>query len=270
MYLQFQIILSIGLICSTSAVHKQVKYIDEWSVKNLEKAQQAFYNCTSNLNINEYIYKKKDTFDKYLDKLRGDMITRKMKRPIEMSTKILEFLSLDQSNNSEEFEKCCTTFHSNLFDVEQPMFEESGDMMMLTYLRIVKANKIMNDCLLYHGLMGQNIYDSNDLNNYMTDRLYYSSQSERSKQKIKHDQIFRKYTVKLLNDVISGTRTPNSMVIQLMNYVPDINYNQPFAKYCVAAYYTYLTTDNPILHQILQTVEQFTNETKNVKSEFLP
>ncbi|XP_050522206.1 uncharacterized protein LOC126894907 isoform X3 [Daktulosphaira vitifoliae] len=93
--LQFKYSVIQGLICSTSAVYKQVKYIDKWSVKNLEKAQRAFYNCTANLNINEYIYKKKDTFDGFLDKLRGDMIIGRMKNPIEMSTKILEYLSFD-------------------------------------------------------------------------------------------------------------------------------------------------------------------------------
>ncbi|XP_050522269.1 uncharacterized protein LOC126894933 [Daktulosphaira vitifoliae] len=144
-------------------------------------------------------------------------------------------------------------------------------MKILIYLRLVKGNQIMNDCLQHYGFLKPCVWDEDKTKGYYSNREYSPpSHSDIKRRKIESDQYFRKYTVELLNDVISGTHTPNFMVKKLMYKVPESYHDQPFAKYCVAAYYTYLVTDDPILDQILQLVEKFITETNNVKSEFLP
>ncbi|XP_050522215.1 uncharacterized protein LOC126894911 [Daktulosphaira vitifoliae] len=248
-----------GLIYSTSAeaeFHDIIKYL---SSKNLQEAQNKFYNCVVKLDINKYI--ESDTFNVYLSTLKDHIVSREI-HPNDMSTKIIEFLELDESYISEEFKSCCNIFHSNLFDVEKPKFEESVNLNILLYLRFEKAFDVMYDCL-------ENYNSIKDVDeNY---RIRYGITEpftcRRNMSTYESKKRYYKSTMENLYDVIIEAKTPNEIVNDLKNSIHSRYYEEPFAKYCAAVYYTYMVTYNSTLNEILNLVGDFMKNTNNITLE---
>ncbi|XP_050522232.1 uncharacterized protein LOC126894919 [Daktulosphaira vitifoliae] len=263
MHYGLQIILCVGLIFSTTAVlitDINIDIIKDLSFNNLQGAKNEFYKCAVNLDINAHI--KKDIFNEFLTTLKDDIIFREI-HPSETSIKILKFLNLNKFYNSEEFENCCTIFHSSLFKVEKPMFEESDDMNIVIYLRFAKSFDTMCDCLEYYNTTEKLIEDA---------RLHdkpepYSCREEYSQKK--RQQYLREYTIYYLNKVISGDITPNEMVIEIKEYLHQYIDTDPFATYCSAVYYTSLISNVDDLKNLLKDIEIFKKTDGYIKQDFL-
>ncbi|XP_050547540.1 uncharacterized protein LOC126909160, partial [Daktulosphaira vitifoliae] len=145
-YLRFQTILSIGLIVSTSAEINLDQVINYLSSKNLPKAQVAFHNCIAKLNVKGLEQTNYEEINTFLCKLRDNIISREMD-PNEMSQKLVEYLKLDKSIITKNFDNCCTDFHSRLFSLENLGKNENlKKNKNLLNLRYNQAYKILRDC----------------------------------------------------------------------------------------------------------------------------
>ncbi|XP_050547323.1 uncharacterized protein LOC126909006 [Daktulosphaira vitifoliae] len=238
MYLRFQIILSFGLIFSSSALINLAQVSNFLSSNNLPQAQNAFHNCIANLKINGFEQRNYDEINQYLSRLRDDIISRKIKLEI-MSEKIAEFLNLDISNIEEKFEECCTIFHETLFRVENVMLKESDNLEIFRRkltMRFNPAYEILQECIKKYSLVGN---DTTDLDCYSKDPS---------------GENFHDFTIRHIFDIVSGEDKPDFCISYFKNYI--FNDNVPFSRYCCAVYYTYLVLDDSTLNQDLGTSDR--------------
>ncbi|XP_050547643.1 uncharacterized protein LOC126909261 isoform X2 [Daktulosphaira vitifoliae] len=235
MYLRFQIILSFGLLLSTSADIKIDQVINYLSSKNLPQAQNAFHNCIANLNINGFEQMNYDEFNQFLSRLGDDIISREI-QPKEMSQKIIEFLKLDKSIITEKFEDCCKIFHSSLFAVEYP--EITGHLKTFRKrlnLRFYRAYKILRTCINMYSLDG---HDTSEMN------VHEGELKEDERNDV------RKCIIGDIIKMISG-KIPLDGVVRGVKFFIFGSDEIPFAEYCCAAFYTYLVLDDSMFSGLI-------------------
>ncbi|XP_050522236.1 uncharacterized protein LOC126894920 isoform X3 [Daktulosphaira vitifoliae] len=231
MYLQFQIILCIGLVFSTSANTTFNDVIDALTSKNLEMAQNKFHECVNISQINA-LQIEKENINTQLIILKNQIISGDIS-PNETSTKLLEFLELDASQNSEDLIKCCDIFHRNLFAVEQPtQTMRTGDMDGLMELKYDTAFNILKDCIKKYICFNNSVEDLHRGN----DNIFLDIDTD------EYEPNFKRATHDTLEKVFYRNILPNQFLKNITKYIHGTNYKIPFATYCTAAYYTYLIT----------------------------
>ncbi|XP_050546863.1 uncharacterized protein LOC126908644 [Daktulosphaira vitifoliae] len=241
MCLKFQIILSIGLILSTSAEINHDQVINYLSSTNLPQAQNAFHNCIANLNIKSLEKMDYNRINQFLKRMSDEIISCNI-YPEKMSEKIIEFLKLDISNIEKKFEECCTIFHSSLFAVEKPKFDIKDDLKTYKNLlesRFYQANKILDRCLSKYGT-GRN----NDGHNKYTETSILEVRAKLL------DCTFRNIDEIIFYNLspVNGVRRIKAFYLGSKKYA--------FAEYCVAVYYTYLIFNDSTFHQNLGTSDR--------------
>ncbi|XP_050522210.1 uncharacterized protein LOC126894909 isoform X2 [Daktulosphaira vitifoliae] len=196
------------------------------TLKNLSRAKTALYNCFTNNNLIDFI-KNRKSFDRFLNRLRKRILSADI-LPRNAHDEIIEFLKEDLSNFTNEIINCSTIFHSTLFEVTEPEC-----LLELSQNGKILENENVDDLVSKR-------YD------VAIDILYECYEKYRCfpgiKKKILNHKSFRESTICDLKEVISKTRTPQSLVNGVLVYIFGNNYNN-FAKYCSAAYYTLITLD---------------------------
>ncbi|XP_050522239.1 uncharacterized protein LOC126894920 isoform X6 [Daktulosphaira vitifoliae] len=229
MYLQFQIILCIGLVFSTSANTTFNDVIDALTSKNLEMAQNKFHECVNISQINA-LQIEKEKINTQLIILKNQIGSGDIS-PNETSTKLLEFLELDASQNSEHLIKCCDIFHKNLFAVEQPtQTMRTVDMDGLMELRYATAFNILKDCITQYKYLDISVEDISWVDDNSDPNLE------------DYEPGLKSATLKILKEVVDRNISPNKFISLITEYVHGSNCKKPFVTYCTAAYYTYLIT----------------------------
>ncbi|XP_050522256.1 uncharacterized protein LOC126894920 isoform X15 [Daktulosphaira vitifoliae] len=165
--------------------------------------------------------------------LKNLIIDAKIK-PDETSTKLLELLELNASQNSEHLKSCCAIFHENLFVVENPMLTMNDDIEASVYSRYTIAFNVLLNCLKK--------YDCPDIAEKDLSRGFYN----RIPNVRNGEPRLKSITKQLLEEVVYNNMTLNDFLISLQNNVYGPNCEKPFARYCIAAYYTYLNSYVPL------------------------
>ncbi|XP_050522243.1 uncharacterized protein LOC126894920 isoform X9 [Daktulosphaira vitifoliae] len=235
MYLQFQIILCIGLVFSTSANTTFNDVIDALTSKNLEMAQNKFHECVNISQINA-LQIEKENINTQLIILKNQIISGDIS-PNETSTKLLEFLELDASQNSEDLIKCCDIFHRNLFAVEQPtQTRHTVNVYNLMDSRYATALNILKYCIKKYKCFNNSMEDLY----WGNDNIVLDIDSE------DYEPNFEIATRDTLEEVIYHNIPPNEFLKTITEYVHGTECKIHFATYCTAAYYTYLITEVPL------------------------
>ncbi|XP_050522240.1 uncharacterized protein LOC126894920 isoform X7 [Daktulosphaira vitifoliae] len=241
MYLQFQIILCVGLIFSSSADTTFNDVFDALTSKNLDMAQYKFHKCVDKYQINA-LQAEKDNINTQLTTLKNKIVSGEIKLN-QTSTTILELLELDTSHNSNNLKRCCAIFHKNLFAVEKPKFTSNDHMEVLTVLRFDTAFNILHDCL--------HKYNCSKISK--EDLLWgFFNRDPNSR----NDEPDLKSSTHQLLEIVVHNNSPNYFVNTIKNYIYGPNCKIPFAGYCAAAYYTYLITESPNLNNIFKEIRQ--------------
>ncbi|XP_050522261.1 uncharacterized protein LOC126894924 isoform X2 [Daktulosphaira vitifoliae] len=242
MYLQFQIILCVGLIFSTSADTTFNEVLNALTSKNVEMAQLDFHNCVDKCKINA-LKTNKNNINQQLIELKDEIVLGKIELN-KTSDRLLELLGLDASHNTRRLKRCCAFFHRNLFAVEQPKFTSNDHMEVLTILRFSTAFRILHNCLEKYKC----------LNISMDDLLWgFYNRNPNSRN---NDPNLKSFTYQLLEGVVFRNTTPKYFVSTLKQYIYGPKCKKPFVKYCTAAYYTYLITESPILNNIFKDIRR--------------
>ncbi|XP_050522200.1 uncharacterized protein LOC126894904 [Daktulosphaira vitifoliae] len=247
-----QVIIFLGLILTTIA-NEIIEYL---SFKNLPVAREEFYNCLNNIEFDDNIQIDKESLYPFLNDIREkyvsgnlqlintseevmkfiggfeDLKQKKTSKELRKLIGVFEDLTLNKtskelknvqggqtSTNIKDFEICCTMFHERLFRVEEPILTESNDIVAMALKKYGSAFDMLYDCFKkYHCL------------------------DDRTLPKEGNYYLFRDLTITMLTEVISETSNPQNIINRFQrNIAPG---NNPFGKYCIAAYYTFLISEN--------------------------
>ncbi|XP_050547578.1 uncharacterized protein LOC126909206 isoform X1 [Daktulosphaira vitifoliae] len=233
-YTYLHVFMFSGLILTTIA-NEIIEYL---SFKNLLEAKEEFYNCLNNIEFDDNIQIEKESLYAFLNDIRERYVSGNLP-PINTSKEVMKFIGMfgdltlnkiskelmnskgeQTSSIKKDLNICCTMFHERLFVVEEPIITENNDIVTRALKNYGIAVNMLYDCFKKYHCLDNGAIPKNRLN---------------------HDY-FRKSTINNLKNIISKTSTPQNMVKHVRNCI--IMNDNVFGKYCSAAYYTFLISEN--------------------------